>query len=93
MFLVMKRNKKIIKKCFLAFYGQDLPVASQGQQKNQSELESSQLMDITNSTATYLVTYTTRTKENVPASKGKKASVKTVTHDNSTLFKIFLWNS
>ena len=72
----------------LAFYGQDLPVASQGQQKNQSELESSQLMDITNSTATYLVTYTTRTKENVPASKGKKASVKTVTHDNSTLFKI-----
>lgn len=83
-----EKEQEDYQKVLLAFYGQDLPVASQGQQKNQSELESSQLMDITNSTATYLVTYTTHTKENVPASKGKKASVKTVTHDNSTLFKI-----
>lgn len=83
-----EKKQEDYQKVLLAFYGQDLPVASQGQQKNPSELELSQLMDITNSTATYLVAYTTHTKENVPASKGKKASVKTVTHDNNTLFKI-----
>ncbi|MDG4956012.1 hypothetical protein [Lactococcus lactis] len=82
------KEQENYQKFLLAFYGQDLPVASQGQQKNPSDLESYELMDITNSTATYLVTYTTHTKEDVPASKGKKESVKTVTHTNSTLFKI-----
>lgn len=83
-----EKGQEKYQKVLLAFYGQDLPVASQGEQKNPSEWESLQLMDITDTTATYLVRYTTHTKEKVPASKGKKASVKTVAHTNDTLFKI-----
>ncbi|MFC6807652.1 conjugal transfer protein [Lactococcus lactis subsp. hordniae] len=70
------KEQENYQKVLLAFYGQDLPVASQGQQKNPSDLESYELMGITNSTATYLVTYTTHTKEDVPASKGKKHLLK-----------------
>ncbi|WP_223804685.1 MULTISPECIES: hypothetical protein [Lactococcus] len=71
-----------------AFYGQALPIAAQGQQKNTSQLTASELLHFTDSSATYLVSYTTTTQKTIPASKGKKASVQKSSNTTNTLFKV-----
>lgn len=83
-----EKTQEKAQQLLLAFYGQALPTASQGQQKNESSLNSAQLLDITDSTATYLVDYTTVTKEKVATGKDNKTTLKDVSHDNQTIFKV-----
>ena len=72
------------------YYGQPLPVISQGLQRSPSKLQNATLLELTNQKATYQVTYSAGKSEVKQIKKGKQTVKQNVVtyHDETVLFSV-----